>query len=73
MVVQVVLKDKVLAQSEELAPGKGVSRLELSESAKKDLKAGRFEGKLQMTFYDRESHKEALLHTEIAVTIEVVN
>ena len=73
MVVQVVLEDKVLAQSEELAPGKGVSRLELSESAKKDLKAGRFEGKLQMAFYDRESHKEALLHTEITVTIEVVN
>jgi len=71
MLVQIVIQDTILVQSGRLTPGHKVSQLDLLEGAAKKLKAGGYEGKIVVLFYDQESGEKAMLNAEIPVTIKV--
>lgn len=71
MLVQIVIQDTILVQSGRLTPGHKVSQLDLLEGAAKKLKAGGYEGKIVVLFYDQESGEKAMLNAEIPVTINV--
>lgn len=69
--VRLVIQDTVIAQSGRLAPGEEVTELDLPRGAKKQLSEGSCEGLLLVSFYDRQSGQEAMLNTEIPVTVTV--
>lgn len=71
MLVQIVIQDTILVQSGRLTPGHKVSQLNLLEGAAKKLKAGGYEGKIVVLFYDQETGEKAMLNAEIPVTIQV--
>jgi len=73
MLVQIVIQDTILVQSGRLTPGHKVSQLDLLDGAAKKLKAGGYEGKIVVLFYDQESGEKAMLNAEIPVTIQVVD
>lgn len=72
MVVQVIVQDTVLVQSDRLTPGKQVTTLALLDGAEKMLSVGGYEGKLVVLYYDQQSGEKAIVNTEIPVTITVV-
>lgn len=69
MVLQVVIQERIVAQSGRLVPGKQVTKLTLSDHAK--LQAGAYEGKFVLSYYQQDSGEKAILNTEIPVTITV--
>jgi hypothetical protein len=71
MQVQLVLDEKVLAQNDKLTPGSKISQMTLIEGVEKDLEAGRYEGKLAISFLNRDSGKRSVLNATIEVTIRV--
>ena len=71
MQVQLVLDEKVLAQNDKLTPGSKISQMTLIEGVEKDLETGRYEGKLAISFLNRDSGKRSVLNATIEVTIRV--
>lgn len=69
--VRLVIQDVAAAQSDTLSPGQQVTVLPLSAGAEATLSAGSCEGKLLVSFYDRQNGEEAMLNTEIPVTVTV--
>ena len=71
--VQLVIGEAVLARSQRLSPGQQVTRLPLSSGGEKKLSPGSCEGKLLVAFYHRQSGQQAMLNTEIPVTVTVTD
>lgn len=71
MVIQLVIQDTVVVQSGRLLPGRRVTTLGLMKNAERSLSAGRYEGRLILSFYDPQSGEKAMLNTEIPVTVTV--
>lgn len=71
MVLQLVINDITILQSGKLEPGSMVSTLSLPDDAEKRLTAGGYDGKFLVLFYDRESGEQAMVNTEIPVSVTV--
>ena len=71
MVLQLVIKDKVIIQSGRLTPGNQVTTLDLLKDAEKQLAAGGYDGKFVVLYYNQESGEKAMVNTEIPVTVTV--
>lgn len=72
MVVQIVVKDTVIAQSGKLTPGNRVTTLDLLADAPKLGVGGYTEDcKFIVLYYNQESGEKAILNTEIPITVTV--
>ena len=71
MVLQIVVQDRVLAQSGRLTPGHQVSKLDLEDGMAALLSPGGYEGKFVVLFYNQETGEKAMVNTEIPLTINV--
>ena len=72
MVIQLVINDKVIIQSGRVLPGNRVTKLDLSDGTEKSLSAGKYEGRMIISFYDCQNGEKAMLDTEIPVNVTVV-
>ncbi len=70
-IVQLVIQDNLILQSDTIAPGTQVTELKPADGAEEKLTAGVYEGKFVVYFYDRESNRWATLNAEIPVTVTV--
>ena len=71
MQVQLVLDEKVLAQTDKLSPGNKLSQMALIEGVEQNLKTGSYKGMLAISFLNRDNGKRSVLNTTIEVTIKV--
>lgn len=69
MMIQIVIRDTVIAQSGLLTPGHQVTKLELFDNAK--LSKGTYEGKFVVLYYQKDTGEKAMINTEIPLTITV--
>ena len=69
MVVQIVIQDNIIVQSDTLAPGYQVKKLALDDGSK--LKPGTYSGKFKILYFDPNSGEKAVVNTEIPIDIEV--
>lgn len=70
MVVQLVVHDIAMAQSDLIEPGYQINQLTLANVANK-LQGGDYDGSLRVYFYDLESGEQASVNTEIPVGVTV--
>lgn len=71
MVVQLVVQDVVLAQSDRVAPGKEIRTMDLLSGTASRLQAGPYSGKLVVLFYQPDSGEKAIVNTEIDMDVTV--
>jgi hypothetical protein len=69
MVLQLVIRNTVIAQSGRLLPGNQVKTLELLDSAR--LAEGTYEGKFVVLYYQQDTGEKAIVNTEIPLEIHV--
>lgn len=69
MVLQIVIQDNVVVQSDTLSPGYQVKKLDLKTDV--GLKPGTYKGKFNVLYYDSYTGKKAVVNTEIPVDIDV--
>ncbi len=72
VVVQIIIKDTVVAQSGRITPGNQINTLELLPDADQQLSAGGYDGKLTALFYNVETGEKAMLNADLPLKIEVV-
>ena len=71
ILVQIVVHDKLIAQSGRIVPGTQVKSLELKEDASKTLRPGGYDGKIILSFYNPETGEKAAVNTELPVSVTV--
>lgn len=71
LVVEIVIRDHVIAQSGAIKPGYRLTTLKLAEGAKDILQVGGYDGKIVLYMYDAETDERAILNSEIIVTVTV--
>ena len=71
IVLQIVVQDRVLAQSGRLEPGNQVSLLNLEEGIAGQLEPGGYDGKYVLSFYDPDTEEKSAFDTEIPVSVTV--
>ena len=71
MVLQIVVQDTLLAQSELLVPGKRLPQLPLKEEALARLSEGGYKGKFVISFYNPETGEKAMVDSEVEITVNV--
>lgn len=71
VILQIVVRDELLAESGLLVTGTKVQVLELSEGAVEKLKVGGYDGKFLLYYYDPQTGQRAVVNTEIPVHIQV--
>ncbi len=71
MVIQLVIKDKVILQSGRVVPGKKLTSLSLLDGVDEVLSSGGYNGKLVVFYYNPISGEKAMINTEITVNITV--
>ena len=71
IMIRIIIKDQVIAQSGLLLPGYQVRELDLIADAEKMLIEGTYSGKFEIYFYDPETNERAMLNAEAPITITV--
>lgn len=71
MVLRIVIRDKVIAQSGLIPAGYQVKTLALLPDAASLLQAGEYSGKFVIYYYDQETDELATVNTEIPITVVV--
>ena len=71
VVLQLVIQDEIIIQSDRIMAGNQVKTLELLEGVEKQLTQGGYNGKIVVLYYDQESGEKAVVNTEIPVTVTV--
>lgn len=71
VLVQIVVQDKIIAQSGRLVPGKQIKKLKLEDGASNELLPGGYKGKLVLSYYNPDTSEKAAVNTEIPVSITV--
>lgn len=69
MVLQIIVKDTVIAQSGLIEPDYGINKLDLLDDI--DLEKGEYEGNFNVLYYNADSGEKAILNTEIPISIVV--
>ncbi len=72
VLVQIVVRDTLIAQSGRLTPGHQVKTLALEENAAGTLQPGGYDGKFVVSFYDPDTGAKANVDTEIPVSVTVL-
>ena len=72
MVVQIVIQDEIVAQSGKLVPGKQITALQLLDGAAKKLQPGVYDAKFVVLMYDEQSGEKAMINSEGAISVTVV-
>lgn len=72
MVVQVVIQDEIVAQSGKLVPGKEITTLDLLPGEAKKLAPGGYDAKFVVLMYDSDTAEKAMLNSEAAISVTVV-
>jgi len=73
VVVQIVIQDKVIAQSGKLVPGKQITKMELTDGAAEMLTQGGYNGYFVISMYDSISGEKAIVNTQAPINITVQN
>ncbi len=71
IVLQIVVKDVIIAQSGTISPGKQISKLSLLSDAAAKLSAGGYNGEFKVLYYQPDTHEKTIVNTEIPVNITV--
>lgn len=71
IVIQILVRDTLVAQSGTLTPGHQVNQLDLEKGISGRLVEGVYEGMFRVLYYDRQTGEKAIVNTEIPVTITV--
>ena len=71
IVLQIIIRDTVIAQSGSIAPGNQIKSLDLAENTDDILTKGEYDGKFMVYYYDKLNGEKAVLNTEIPVNISV--
>ena len=71
IVLQIIIRDNVIAQSGAIAPGNQIKSLDLAEKADEILTKGEYDGRFMVYYYDKQNGEKAVLNTEIPVNISV--
>lgn len=69
MKLEIVIDEKVIAESGRLEPGFKIDKL--SDVNVEKLSAGKYNAKFVVTFYDAVSHEKAIVNTQIPIIITV--
>lgn len=72
LLLQIVIKDQLIAQSGRLEPGHQITKLNLADGAAQILEPGGYDGKFALSFYDPESEEKSAFSTDIPISITVV-
>lgn len=70
MVLQIVIQDTIVVQSNTLKPGYQVKKLDLPSNTKLK-KPGIYKGKFNVLYYNGDNGKKAVVNTEIPIDIKV--
>ncbi|MBQ3256131.1 MAG: hypothetical protein IJA67_01770 [Oscillospiraceae bacterium] len=71
IIVEVVIQDTILVQSDRITPGNQITVLDLEERAAEMLMPGEYDGKLMIHCYDTKTGKKAVVNTELPVSVKV--
>lgn len=71
MVLQIVVKDTVIAQSGKIAPGKKIEKLDLTSGADEKLQIGGYDGEFKLLYYQPDTHERTVVNTEIPIKVNV--
>ncbi len=71
MVLQVVVQDTLLAQSDLLVPGKQLNRLSLKKVAASKLQPGGYKGVFVISIYNPETGEKNMVDAEVEITVNV--
>ncbi len=71
MVLQIIVQDTLLAQSDLLIPGKQLSTLPIKEDALSLLQPGGYAGKFVVSMYNPETGEKAMVDAQVEITVNV--
>ena len=71
IVLQIIIRDNVIAQSGAIAPGNQIKTIDLAENVDEMLRKAEYDGKFMVYYYDKQNGEKAVLNTEIPVNISV--
>ena len=71
VLLQIVVKDTLIAESGRIVPGNQLKTLDLEEEAVSLLQPGGYDGKLVLYFYNPDTGEKATVNSEIPVKITV--
>ena len=71
MLLQIVVHDTVMAQSNTLVPGKQINKIDLIKDAASKLEPGGYNGKFVILYYQKDTGEKAAINTDIPVKITV--
>ena len=71
MVLQIVVHDVVVAQSDTISPCKQIGKMDLLSSGARKLQAGGYDGKFVVLYYQPDTHEKTIVNTDIPVKITV--
>lgn len=69
IVLQILIKDTVVAQSGLIEPDYGIKKLALLENV--DLQKGEYEGNFNVLYYDAKTGEKAIVNTSIPISVVV--
>lgn len=72
LVAEIVIQNRVIAQSGAIKPGYRLTELDLAAGAKDVLQAGGYDGKIVLYMYNSENDERAVLNSEIIVTVKMI-
>lgn len=71
VILQIVIQDKVIAQTGKLVPGKQVAEIELVDGAADILAEGGYNGFFVISMYDGKSGEKSMVNTTVPINITV--
>lgn len=71
VVLQIIIQDNVIVQSNLIKPGNQVKKLKLLNGKSELLSEGTYDGKLNVLYYDPKTAEKAIVNTEIPITVTV--
>lgn len=72
IILQIIIRDRLIAQSGRIEPGNQVTKLKLAEGAAQLLEPGGYDGKYALSFYNPQTGEKSALSTDVPVSITVV-
>ncbi len=71
MVLQIIVQDTLLAQSDLLVPGKQLNRLPLKKDALSRLQPGGYKGVFVVSIYNPETGEKNMVDAQVEITVNV--
>lgn len=72
MLLQIVVQNKLVAETGRLEPGNQIKTLTLEDGMSRVLQKGAYDGKFVIHYYDPVTNERAMVNTETPVTVTVV-